>query len=133
MQLNLEKSQAFVIRAANIFQDFGYARGSQWPDKLQVWASDETFLGYLFCVADPSEVPESIDDDDIGYSDDGKFFWYLSPELEDAIFDLENTDNYGDANDLIRDLVVAAESSLEFEGSQLTLWQGRSWEEIIGA
>lgn len=130
--LNQEKTQAFINRAYLVFKQNGYNSVFRHPTVMAILDEDYAKLGEIRCVADASEVPEAIEDDAIGYSDDGKFYWYLDTDLENAIFDLENTDNYGDANALIFDLVSAAEGPLELEGKQLEIGrEGKAWEEII--
>ncbi len=121
--LNLEKTQAYINRAYQIFKHYGYNSVFCHPTAMAMAICDEDYakLGEIRCVAEPSEVPEDIEDDAIGYSDDGKFYWYLDTALENAIFNLENTDNYGDAKKLIQALVSAANGPLELEGSQLQL------------
>jgi hypothetical protein len=119
-KLNLEKTEAFINQASQVFNRYGYYMVFRHPTVMAVCDSNYAKLGEIHCVADPSEVPEGIENEAIGYSDTGHFYWYLDEDLEDAIFDLET--RYETAQELIRDLVSVADSPLKLEGKQLLLF-----------
>lgn len=93
--MQLESSCKFIFAAAEIFEKYGYSRGSQWPDKIQIWADDHCLCGYLVCVDDLSEVPPEIDL--IGKC--GSWFWWLDDE--ESFLEALGTNTY---NALIFDL-----------------------------
>jgi hypothetical protein len=119
---NTEKTQAFINQASQVFNRYGYNSVFRHHCRITVLDEDYAKLGEIHCVSDPSEVPENIENEAIGYSDDGNFFWYLDSDLEDAIFEYEDdAEDYGDGHDLIRDLVSAADGPLKLEAIQLQL------------
>ena len=94
-----------------------------------VWVFDNKgkTLGHLHCVADVSEISADVENDNIGYAEHGQFYWYMEPQLEDAIAELGGTEGYAEAQDIIQQLVRASDDPLiEPKEKQLELFSRRS-------